>query len=258
MNPPRAVRSRQDWTQLLAGLVATFALFQWSATVLGSDRGQAGAMVGALVVAATMLAERLWFAPTLAAAAGALGLRAPHRTGVLASMAIGILLVSVVPLYARITGAGWSLEAGSHRLLPGLFAQAGIAEEILFRGYLFGHLRRGRSFARAATLSMIPFVAVHLLMFFTMPWPIALAALALAVAISFPMAHLFELGGATIWPPALLHFVVQGTVKIVGIAGEPSTAFPLVWMAASVAIPMLAFLISRPAAAEQALTQPLS
>jgi membrane protease YdiL (CAAX protease family) len=233
--------------QLLAGLVVTFAIFQWSATVLGSDRGQAGMIVGALVVAATMLAERLWFAPTLTAAARALGLGAPRRAGLLVAIAIGILLVSVVPLYARIAGTSWNLETGFHRLLPGLFAQAGIAEEVLFRGYLFGHLRRGRSFARAATLSMIPFVAVHLLMFFTMPWPIALAALLLAVAISFPMAHLFELGGATIWPPALLHFVVQGTVKVVALGGEPASAFPLVWMAAGIVIPMLALLIPRPA-----------
>ena len=52
--------------------------------------------------------------------------------------------------------------------LPGLFAQAGIAEELLFRGYLFGHLREGRSFWRAALLSMPPFLAVHLLLFFQM------------------------------------------------------------------------------------------
>ena len=52
---------------------------------------------------------------------------------------------------------------------------------------------------------MLPFVAVHLLMFFTMPWPVAgLASLLLAVVISFPMAHLYELGNATIWAPALL------------------------------------------------------
>jgi membrane protease YdiL (CAAX protease family) len=248
MSRSKAVRSAEDWTRLLAGLMVTFAIFQWAATALGSDRGQAGTIVAALVVAATMLAERLWFAPTLPAAARALGLGAPHRAGLLASVVIGVLLVSVVPLYSGITGAGASLEAGSLRLLPGLFAQAGVAEEILFRGYLFGHLRRGRSFARAATLSMVPFVAVHLLMFATMPWPIALAALLLAVAISFPMAHLFELGGATIWPPALLHFVVQGTVKIVRIDGDPSSAFPLVWMAASVAMPMLALLLPRPPA----------
>ncbi len=132
--------------------------------------------------------------------------------------------------------------------LPGLFAQAGIAEEVLFRGYLFGHLRRGRSFWRAATISMIPFVVVHLLMFLTMPWPVAVASLFLAVVISFPMAHLFELGNMTIWAPALLHFVVQGTVKTVHVAGGSSGAFPLVWIAASAVTAALALFVRRPAA----------
>jgi len=35
-------------------------------------------------------------------------------------------------------------------LLPGLLAQAGSAEEVLFRGYLFGRLHRGRGLWRAA------------------------------------------------------------------------------------------------------------
>jgi hypothetical protein len=33
------------------------------------------------------------------------------------------------------------------------------------------------------------------------------------------MTRLYELGRATIWAPALLHFVVQGTVKSVHFDG---------------------------------------
>jgi hypothetical protein len=96
---------------------------------------------------------------------------------------------------------------------------------------------------------MVPFVAVHLLMFFSMPWPVAVASLLLAVVISFPMAHLYELGGATIWAPALLHFVVQGTVKSVYFVGDAGAAFPLVWMAASALVPLLALFVPRPVTA---------
>jgi hypothetical protein len=39
-----------------------------------------------------------------------------------------------------------------------------------------------------------------------MSWPVALAAVGLAVVLSFPLAYLFELGGRTIWAPAILHF----------------------------------------------------
>jgi hypothetical protein len=37
-----------------------------------------------------------------------------------------------------------------------------------------------------------------------------------------PLAHLFELGGATIWAPAILHFVIQATVKVVVIRATAS------------------------------------
>ena len=91
---------------------------------------------------------------------------------------------------------------------------------------------------RAASLATLPFAAVHLLMFLTMPWPVAAAALLLSLVLSFPLAALFELGGATIWPPAVVHFVVQGTVKVLSVSGESAAVFPLVWMAASALLPL--------------------
>jgi len=60
---------------------------------------------------------------------------------------------------------------------------------------------------------------------------------------SFPLAHLYELGGGTIWAPALLHSTVQGAVKIIVFRDAPGTIFPLVWIAASAVIPWLAFAI---------------
>jgi membrane protease YdiL (CAAX protease family) len=132
--------------------------------------------------------------------------------------------------------------------LPGLFAQAGIAEEVLFRSYLFGQVRVGRTFWRAAALSMLPFVSVHLILFFSMAWPIALASVLLAVAISFPLAYLFELGGKTIWAPALLHFVIQATVKLL-LFSHGAESFALAWMAASAIVPLLVFTVkARPSA----------
>jgi len=243
-----AIRSAGDWLRLVSGLVAAFTLFQWSAVALGSDRGQAGIVVGALVTGATLAVERVWFAATLPGAARSVGLGAPRQSALLASTVVSGLLVLTVPLYALTTGWRWTMEVDWWKRLPGLAAQAGVAEEVLFRGYLFGHLRRGRSFWRAASISMLPFVAVHLLMFFTMPWPVAGASLLLAVFISFPMAHLYEVGHATIWGPALLHFVVQGTVKSIHLDGESAAAFPLVWMAACAVVPLLTLFVPRPAA----------
>lgn len=237
--------ARIEWPKLVAGLLVVFATLQWTASALESDRGQAGLLVGLLVVAATLGVERLFFQRSFTASARALGLGFPALCGLLAAAALSFLLLLVIPVFAYARQASVSLYPGWSWLVFGLFAQAGIAEEILFRGYLFGYLRRRRSFWRAATLAAGPFVVVHLLLFVTLPWPIASAALLLAIVLSFPLAYLFELGGGTIWSPALVHFVIQGAIKLAVVSGESGMTLPLVWMAASGTVPFLVFLVPR-------------
>ena len=195
-----------------------------------------------LVVAATAAAERFLPGRQGGAALRHLGLEPPRAQGIIVAAAVTVLLLAAAAVFVRARELSPAFYPGWMSLLPGLFAQAGIAEEVLFRGYLFGHIRVGRTFWRAAGLSMLPFVAVHLVLFASMPWAIALASLLLAVVVSFPLAYLFELGGATIWAPALLHFVIQATVKVV-VFPEGAESFALVWMAASAAVPLLIFMI---------------
>jgi hypothetical protein len=76
-----------------------------------------------------------------------------------------------------------------------------------------------------------------------MEWPIALASLVLSIALSFPYAHLYELGGRTVWAPALVHAVTQAGPKLL-VFEDP--AFPLVWMGLALAITWCAFLVRRP------------
>lgn len=68
------ISTSSEWLRLVLGLVAVFVLFQSSANILRSDRGQAGLVVGALVVAATIAVERVFFGQRVVAAARALGL----------------------------------------------------------------------------------------------------------------------------------------------------------------------------------------
>jgi membrane protease YdiL (CAAX protease family) len=244
------MREKELWPRLLVGLVVVFALFQWVASALGSERGEAGLSVGLLVVGTTLLLERLFFRQPLAASARALGLGPPVRRGLLAAVALSLVLLFVIPVFAWATQASVTFYPGWSGLLLGLFTQAGLAEETLFRGYLFGHLRRQRSFWRASGLATIPFVVVHLLLFVTLPWPLALASILLAVVISFPLAYLFDLGGGTIWAPALVHFVVQGAIKIVVVSPEQAATLPLVWIAASAVVPFVVFLLPQRTAEE--------
>jgi membrane protease YdiL (CAAX protease family) len=231
-----------DWFRLVLGLFLVFGLFHGSATMLGSDRGQRGILIASLVVAATAAAE--WFLPRRqrGAAIRSLGLGLPRAKGLVVASGAAFLLWLAALLFVRTRAMAPTFYPGWMSLLPGLFAQAGIAEEVLFRGYLFGHVRVGRTFWRAAAASMMPFVGVHLVLFFSMPWPIALASVLLAVVISFPLAYLFELGGNTIWAPALLHFVIQATPKILAFS-DGVESFALAWIAASAVIPLLVFTV---------------
>ena len=236
---------RSEWFRLVAGLFVVFGLFHGSATILESDRGQRGILIGMLVVAATAMADRFVVRQRREVVGPYLGLGRPRATGLVVAGGVTVLLLISAWLFVRARGLWPALYPAWVSLLPGLFAQGGIAEEALFRGYLFGRIRVGRTFWRAASLSMLPFVAVHVLLFFSMPWPIALASVLLAVVISFPLAWLFELGGGTIWAPALLHFVIQATVKVL-VFPSGAESFALFWMAASAVVPLLVFTIRDP------------
>jgi membrane protease YdiL (CAAX protease family) len=236
------VKSPQQLAKLVAGLVAVSLLFHLLAGALGSSRGEAGAIVALAVLGSLFAIEWALFGKMPAEATRSLGLGPPVATGALAALCVCALLFAVIPIYAALRGASLSMYPGWASLLPGLFAQAGIAEEALFRGYLFGRLRKGRGFWSAALLATVPFILVHLILFATMPWPVALAAVLLSTIISFPLARLFELGGNTVWAPALLHFVVQGAIKVAELPGD--IGLPIVWMAASAIVPWLAFIPS--------------
>lgn len=236
--------SSHNWAKLLTGLLVAYAVFQLAALSLGSTRGEAGIAVAALVVIVLLTIERVLFGNGIASAAGLLGFDKPAARGLTAALSTTAALLLAVPFDARLQGSPLSFQSGWPWHLPGLFAQAGIAEEALFRGYLFRHLRVGRPFWRTATLACIPFVLVHLALFATLPLPIAAASVLLSVIMSFPLAHLFEIGGNTIWAPALLHFAAQSVPKL--IETPDGANFPIVWMAACAVLPYLAFLFRRP------------
>jgi len=104
------------WPRLLLGLALVDVLFHGAATALGSDRGQAGLLVCALVVAATLCVERLLFGEPPGRAARALGVDRPRARGLLAAagadaslplvwMAASALLPFLVFLVPRRAGA---------------------------------------------------------------------------------------------------------------------------------------------------------
>jgi membrane protease YdiL (CAAX protease family) len=205
-----------------------------------------------------LLVERLLFGRTPRQALGALGFGRPTRRGLLAALLASLALLAYVPIFALVTGQPVALRDGWLWIAIGVFLQGGIAEELLWRGYLFRHLRATRGFWRAAAIAMIYMVAQHTLLLWTLPLPIAIAALVVALATSFPFAHLFEVGGNTVWGAALLHCVIQGTLKVVVVPEAYLLPAQLGWMAVSVLVPYLAFVVRRGEAAVRPASAPVS
>lgn len=86
---------------------------------------------------------------------------------------------------------------------------------------------------------------MHVLLFTYLPLPIAAAATLLSLAMSFPLARLYDLGGATIWAPAILHFVAQGAIKLVVAPDDRQMILGIGWMGVCALLPWAAFAIRR-------------
>lgn len=228
---------------MLLGLVAVFVLFQWVASELGSTRGEAGVIVGVVVVGALLIVERLLFAESFAGAAKSIGLGRPKAIGMIVAIVIATLMGLSAMIFAWQTGTSFSLYPDWRLLMIGLFSQAGIAEESLFRGYLFGHLRQRHTFGKAVFFAAIPFVLVHLILFYQFPWSLAGASILLAIAMSFPFSKLFEIGGDTIWAPAIVHFATQAMAKLIVPEGEGAWLYPFFVIAVSALIPLAVYIV---------------
>jgi membrane protease YdiL (CAAX protease family) len=226
--------------RLTAGFLFLFAVLQGTAALFGSTRGEWGLAVAIFVVFAAFFVQRALHGVSL----GEAGLRAEWRgLGVGAVVSGAILAMGAA--YLDFSRAAVSLHPNAPWLALGILFQAGVAEELVFRGYLYGHLARRRPFWRAAMVSMGPFALVHAMLFLTLDWPVAAASLVLSVALAFPLAHLFELGFRTVWVPALVHAVIQAGPKLIVV---DDALFPLIWMLVSLAIAWCSFLCPRPTA----------
>ena len=228
----------------VAGFLALWLVLDRSAAWLGSTRGEWGLIVCAAVLVCAIGVECLLSRRTPRAAMQALGLRAPRRRALAWTVAVCAALLALLPLFSAATGSTLELRADAAVLALGMFAQGGIAEEVVFRGFLFRRLREGRSFRRAAVLSALPFVAVHVPLLHSLGAAVGLASIAVAVSLSFPLAWLFDRSGGSVWPSAIVHAVVQGAIKLVD-AGDAFMPLALAWMGASAVAPWLFFFLLR-------------
>ncbi|HWB44626.1 MAG TPA: CPBP family intramembrane glutamic endopeptidase [Hyphomicrobiaceae bacterium] len=234
--------ARGDLAPTLLGFFVLWLLLDRSAAGFGSMRGEFGLIVCALVLVAAVACECILSRRSVAEAVPALGLRWTNWRALLWALALSAALLPYFPIFAATTGARLELLPGAAWLALGMFAQGGIAEEVVFRGFVFRRLRATRPFWHAALLAAAPFVVVHALLLLQLDFAVALASLLLAVSISFPLAWLFERSGGSVLAPALVHGVVQAGIKVLD-AGDRFPLLALGWIALCATVPWLLFLL---------------
>jgi membrane protease YdiL (CAAX protease family) len=210
-HPTRATSLyRKSFFTVLTGFVLLFLLLDRTPLLLASRDPIVGFLVASAVLAIAAIGlDMMLFRRTLPSAWRNLGFGRPDTRTLVVTTLIGMLTMGFFPVFSWVTGASFALPEGWLWVLAGLFTLHGIAEEVLFRGFAFHNLRVGRTFGRAALLSLLLFAIAHLYLFTYMPPALALFATLLSLASAYPLAYLFERCNNTIWAPAVLHTQVH-------------------------------------------------
>lgn len=171
-----------------------------------------------------------------------IGIHGTNLKGIFPGIIISTVLLLTYPLIGHLFNAEVSLVQNWPLNLVGLLLTGGLTEEVLFRGYFFGSLRRKMSFRKAVVISAVFFTLAHLLLFAYMDWPVALLSTLLAIASSVPLAFLFEFGNGTVWSPALVHTSIRTVGLVVTTNEHHFGQFSLLWIIASIVVPYIVLL----------------
>jgi len=228
--------------RFLFGFLLLWGVLQATAALDGS--GRLGLVALAAVLATAVGVEFALDRTKPSQALVEVGLGRPRRRALLVAVLVSALILGVYPAYALVTGTAVHLQADWIWLLVGVFALNGVAEEIVWRGYAFRRLREQRSFWPAAAWSMPLIAATHIPIVVNLGVTIGVGAMIVAAVTSLPLAYLYEVGGRTIWAPALVHTAIDGFKLVVIPAGTAAT-LSLWLIAVSIVVPLLALTVPR-------------
>ncbi len=171
-----------------------------------------------------------------------LGFKKTSFKSIAPGIILSVALLLTYPLLSFLLNVKIYLAENWLLNLFGLFLTASLAEEMLFRGYLFGSLRREMNFRKAAFISAVWFTLAHLVMFSYMAWEVAFMSTLLAITTSIPLAFLYEKGNYTLWSPAIVHTVIR-TIGLVVTSDEIYFMnFSLMWIAVILVLPYIVLL----------------
>jgi membrane protease YdiL (CAAX protease family) len=168
----------------------------------------------------------------------AIGLGVPVPKAIGVAVLVGGLVIAAYFVGARAIGVELQLRPEWPLVFVGALVFHGLAEELVWRGWVFGRLRDTRTFRHAVVLSM-PLIALTHVPIFVANGPVVGSVALLTAAITcLPLAYLYERGGRTIWAPAIVHGMI-GAWQL--FERTYPMSFSMVVMVVTIAVPLVAF-----------------
>jgi membrane protease YdiL (CAAX protease family) len=168
----------------------------------------------------------------------AIGLGRPVPRALLAAVIVGGLVIAGLLGGAAAIGVTLDLRTDWPLVLLGALLFHGVAEELVWRGFVFARLRENNTFRRAVLLSMPLIALTHAPIIIGNGWVVGGLAMISAAITCLPLAHLWERGGRTIWAPAIVHGMV-GTWQL--FERTYPVSFSVVVLVVSIVVPLIAF-----------------
>lgn len=169
-----------------------------------------------------------------------LGLARPRPRALVAAGIVGGAILAAYLAGAALLGVDLEVRANWPTVLAGALLFHGLAEELVWRGFAFGFLRRRHPFWRAIAWS-VPLIALtHVPIMVTTGIAIGAVAVLTAAVTCLPFAYLWERSGRTVWAPAIVHAGV-GTWQLFERSSY-GPSFHVLILAVSILVPLTAFL----------------
>jgi membrane protease YdiL (CAAX protease family) len=169
-----------------------------------------------------------------------LGLGRPRPRPVIAAAVAGGLVLATYVVGAVVLGVDLHLRANWLSVLGGTLLFHGIAEELVWRGFAFGQLRRRMRFWPAVAWSIPLITCTHIPIIASAGALVGGLAVISAAATCVPLSYLWEHDRRSIWAAALLHSTI-GCWQLF-YRDYPAT-FSVIVLLASIVAPQLVFII---------------
>jgi membrane protease YdiL (CAAX protease family) len=230
---------------VLSGCLLLYLILQVGLTWLAPrmDQTWSQLLVAAVMLTVALLLEKLFWGRQPLAALRMLGFGKANWRAMVVAVIISALMLLFFPIFSALTGTSIILKLDWWWIVIGAVALNGIAEEVLFRAFVFGHLRRegqGKTFRQAAWISLLIFATVHLYLFVQNPFIVGALGTLIAITAAVPLALLFEASGFSIWTTVILH-VATHTIRFVAISDPFYMIAVTAWLILQVGAPFLIF-----------------